>query len=379
MIYLDNAATTQMSQVALEAMIDISGKCYGNASSLYSLGREAGKVLDESRKIIANCIGAEPDEIYFTSGGTESNNWAISQAYSCEFNKVITSQIEHHAILNPVERLKKSGKKISYLPVDKNCCVLSEALLRELDGTRLFVSIMLQNNETGAIQPIKNLSESVHRDNARSIFHTDAVQAIGHMKVDVKELGVDILSASAHKFNGPKGVGFLYVRKGCELSPYILGGGQEKGLRSGTENVAGIYAMAKALEENVLEINANLKQIDILENRLLDELKRQQVIFLLNVDSNLRAKGTISISVDGVDGEGLLNMLDARGICVSVGSACNSKDKERSHVLKAMACSDEIIDSTIRISIGRYNTEEDILEFVKILKKIQELSKLAKM
>lgn len=376
MIYLDNAATTQMSQLAIQTLIEVSRECYGNASSIYSCGRSAKKILEESRRIIAECIGAEPDEIYFTAGGTESNNWIVSQAYTSEFEKIVTSKIEHHAILHPIKLLEKAGKRVEYLPVDKNCIISCDVLQRELVGKCAFVSIMLQNNETGAIQQIKEFSDLVHKDNKNSFFHTDAVQAVGHLVIDVKELGVDSLSASAHKFNGPKGVGFLYVKKGCKLTPYLSGGGQERGFRSGTENIAGIYAMAKALEENVMRLNDFYSHIAVLEKRLFEELEKYKINYSLNADSNQRAKGIINISFAGMDGEGLLNVLDAKNICVSTGSACNSKDKNRSHVLEAMGLDEEVIDSTIRISIGRYNSEEDIKELVKNIARYEKLSLL---
>ena len=376
MIYLDNAATTQMSQLATQALMDVSRECYGNASSIYSCGRNAKRILEESRRIIAECIGAEPDEIYFTSGGTESNNWIISQAYASEFEKIITSKIEHHAILHPIKILENVGKRVEYLPVDNNCIISCDALQRELSGECTFVSLMLQNNETGAIQQIKEFSNLVHKDNKNSFIHTDAVQAVGHYIIDVKELGVDALSASAHKFNGPKGVGFLYVKKGCKLVPYISGGGQERGFRSGTENVAGIYAMAKALEENVMHLNDFYSHIVMLEKLLFKELDKYKINYSLNIDSDQRVKGIINISFAGMDGEGLLNVLDAKNICVSTGSACNSKDKNRSHVLEAMGLDEEAIDSTIRISIGRYNSEEDIKELVKTIARYEKLSLL---
>lgn len=361
MVYLDNAATTAMSEVAINALIEISTELYGNPSSIYGLGRKTKYILEKSRRIIASCIGAEPEEIYFTSCGTESDNWAIQQAVN-GFDKLITSRIEHHAILNPAETL---GDKVIFLPVNSECMVDEEALVDVLDGKRSIVSIMMQNNEIGSIQNIKEFARIVHLDNPNSIFHTDAVQSVGHMPINVKELGVDMLSASAHKFNGPKGVGFIFIDKRCKIKPFILGGGQEKDMRSGTENVAGIYSMAKALEDNVSSMDKIHEKIERLEGVLFAQLQKSGIEYKVNGNSRNRAKGILNLSIAGIDGEGLLNMLDMHDVCISIGSACNSKSKKKSHVLVAMGLEEEVIDSSIRISIGRFNTEEDICELVK--------------
>lgn len=369
MIYFDNAATTAMSEAALRALIEVSKNQYGNPSSVYSYGRRTKELLEEARRIVANCIGAAPDEIFFTSCGTESDNWAISQATASGIKKVITSQIEHHAVLRPVQRCEKIGISTSYIPVDDKCIVYQGKLKESLDGSVALVSVMLQNNETGVIQHIQELAKLVHEDNKQSIFHTDAVQAVGHIPIDVKKLGVDMLSASAHKFNGPKGVGFLYIKKNCQVNPFVLGGGQEQGMRSGTENVAGIYAMAKALEDNVNNIEIIRNHIKLLEQVFLTGLSNEGITYVVNSDGNQRATGIINIAIKGVDGEGLLNILDMHDICVSIGSACNSQSKDRSHVLRAMGLDDEQIDASVRISIGRYNTEEDVKELIRCIKK----------
>lgn len=368
MIYFDNAATTAMSEVALQALIEISKGQYGNPSSSYGIGRKNKALLEEARKIVANCIGADPGEVYFTSCGTESNNWAISQANN-NFNKIITSEVEHHAVLFPVQKCENAGMITRYLPVDDRCIVQQNSLTENLDGSMILASVMLQNNETGAIQHIYELSKLVHEDNRQSIFHTDAVQAVGHIPIDVKKLGVDMLSASAHKFNGPKGVGFLYISEKCQVTPFVLGGGHENGMRSGTENVAGIYAMAKALEENVSNLEVNRKNINMLEHLLLECLSKEKISYTINADGIQRATGILNIAIEGIDGEGLLNMLDMHDIYISIGSACNSKSQERSHVLKAIGLNDESIDSSVRISIGRYNTENDVRELAKYIKK----------
>lgn len=376
MIYLDNAATTAMSEAALNALIDVSSTMYGNPSSIYSFGRRTKKILDESRKIIADCIGAEPEEIYFTSCGTESDNWVLLKAAE-EKNKIITSAVEHHAVLYPAESQQKAGKNVVFLSVDSKCLVNITELKASLDSFPVLVSIMLQNNEVGAIQNIKKISEIVHDKNPDSLVHTDAVQAVGHIKIDVREMGIDLLSASAHKFNGPKGTGFLYVSKECSIAPYVIGGGQENGKRSGTENVAGIYSMAKALEDNVTNMKSIHTHISTLDSLLCDMLEEQNIEFKINGDSFSRAAGVLNISLPGIDGEGLLNMLDIHDICISIGSACNSKSQDRSHVLLAMGMDKERIDSSVRISIGRYNTEDEIKELVKWISKCHKLAKIA--
>lgn len=374
MIYFDNAATTQMSDVAIEALMYASRECYGNPSSIYSYGKKSSKLLEESRLIIANCIRADPDEIFFTSCGTESDNWAINQAICQDCKQVITSKIEHHAILNPVEAITQNGIRTKYLSVDDGCVVDVKELRSSLSGEKTLVSIMFQNNETGVVQPIKEMAKLVHEDNCDSLFHTDAVQAVGHVLINVKELGIDMLSASAHKFNGPKGVGFLYIRKGCSVSPMILGGGQERGLRSGTENVAAIYAMAKALEDNMSGLTEHMKHIRLLEKLFFEGLRDNNVDFCVNANSTARTPGVINISFKNIDGEGLLNMLDLHDICISTGSACNSKDKELSYVLSAMGLQKELIDSAVRISIGRYNSVYDIEKLLEYIVKLYRLT-----
>lgn len=372
MIYFDNAATTQMSEVALDALMYASRECYGNPSSKYSFGKKSKKLLEESRAIIAECIGANPDEIYFTSCGTESDNWAISQAVYQKCEQVITTKIEHHAVLNPVEELGKNGYITEYLPVDNGCVVDVNALKMMLNGKKSFVSVMFQNNETGVVQPIQEIAEMVHKDNSESIFHTDAVQAVGHVRINVKELGVDMLSASAHKFNGPKGIGFLYVRSGCSVSPMILGGGQEKAMRSGTESIASIYSMAKALEENIKEFDSNTEKMKGLEAVLFDGLRKAQIEYRVNANNLFRTPGVLNISILNLDGEGLLNMLDMHDICISIGSACNSKDKEPSYVLTAMGVSEELIDAAVRVSFGKYNSISEVEMLLEYITKFQK-------
>lgn len=379
MLYFDNAATTQMSEMALTALLEVSKNIYGNPSSLYAYGKEAKKILTESRQIVAKCIGAKAEEIYFTSCGTESDNWAVSLAGINNCSRIVASQIEHHAVLNPIERLRMDGFDVEYVGVDNKCVVKKDEIAKLLDGKKKLFSIMLQNNETGVLQPIAEIAEAIHKDNAKSIIHTDAVQAIGHVHIDVSELGVDMLSASAHKFNGPKGVGFLYVKCGCNVSPFILGGGQERMLRSGTENVAGIYSMAKALEENCSQLHSNSTRIHGLEERFLEKLSQNGIRYIINGDCGRKAPGILNMSFEGVEGEALLYALDSKGICVSTGSACNSKSKDRSYVLSSMGLSDERIDSAVRISIGRYNTVNEIDELANSIVKYCNLVSKAHM
>lgn len=376
MIYLDNAATTAMSEAALQALIEISSNQFGNPSAVYGLGRKSKEVLEESRRIIAGCIGAEPEEIFFTSCGTESDNWVINQLGSA-WKKTITSEIEHHAILYPAKKMRDKGFNVKFLPVNKDCLISTDALVKALDGTPALVSVMMQNNETGVIQDIKEMAKCVHADNEHSVFHTDAVQVVGHFNINVKDLSIDMLSASAHKFNGPKGVGFLYISKNCSVSPFILGGGQERGMRSGTENVAGIYSMAKALEDNVSCMEDIQARVASLDKLLVDTLTAEKIDFTINGCNRRRASGILNIAIKDIDGEGLLNMLDMHDVCISIGSACNSKSQDRSHVLTAMGIDNERIDSSIRISIGRYNTEDDIRILVKWLVKYSRITALA--
>lgn len=376
MIYFDNAATTAMSEPALQALMEVSQNHFGNPSATYGYGREAKAIIDDARRIIAVCIGADPEEIFFTSCGTESDNWVINQIGK-KLNRIVVSSVEHHAVLSPAEQCHERGVILDLLPVDELCQVSGKSLENVLGNSPALVSIMMQNNETGAIQDIKALSDQVHFYNKESVFHTDAVQAVGHINIDVHKMGIDMLSASAHKFNGPKGVGFLYISKNCNLMPFILGGGQEKGMRSGTENVAGIYSMAKALEDNISNLTENYKHIKSLEAMFLSSLEHEKIKYIINGDSNRRAAGIINLAIDGMDGEGLLNMLDMYGICISIGSACNSKSQDRSHVLKAMGLSNDRIDSSVRISIGRYNTVSDVIELVKCIKRCCTAARIA--
>ncbi|MGM9997873.1 MAG: cysteine desulfurase family protein [Candidatus Bruticola sp.] len=359
MIYADNAASSPLSQAALQAILPWLQHEYANASQPYSLARKSRKMLAEARENIAACVGANPDEIFFTSGGTESDNWAVKGPTvfgSCR--AVITSTIEHHAVLQSCEICAKVGCQVYFLPVDNLGRISESALAKVLSqkrGTAL-VSCMLANNEIGTIEPIAELCSLAHQYGA--VFHTDAVQAVGHIKVNVKELGVDFMSASAHKFNGPKGIGFLYVRRGTELPAYITGGAQEGGLRAGTENIAYVAGMAAALAENCQNLVEHQTKLRLLENRLLSVLNKANVKYKRNGDS-CGLPGLISLSFQGCNGEAMLHRLDLKGISVSTGAACNSKSTEISHVLQAIKLDKDWAKGTIRISLGRYNSEED--------------------
>ena len=358
-IYADNAATTKIDDDALALMFDLQKNFFANPSAAYKLSRPLKKILRESREKIAACINAEPQEIIFTSGGTESDNWAIKSAtlsYLNENPNIITSAVEHKAILNSCAAMENLGCSVTKLPVDKTGAVNPADLQRKILPQTKIISVMLANNEVGTIQPIKSLAEIAHA--AGKIFHTDAVQAVGHILVDVKLLGVDMLSASAHKFNAPKGIGFLYVRDGLKLLPYIDGGGQEFSKRAGTENIPAIAAMALALEKNCRDMEKNAEKLSACTKILLDCLQSNGVDFILNGGAN-RLPGHLSLSFRNCEGETLLHRLDLKNICVATGSACNSKQMEISHVLQALKIPEDYIRGTIRITFGKDNSYED--------------------
>jgi len=366
-IYADNAATTKLDNEAFEAMAPYLLNEYGNASQPYSFARKPKKALAEARQIIAAAINALPEEIYFTSGGTESDNWAIKGLAFLDADKrtTITSAIEHHAVLRACEAIEHLGYPVAYLSPDSKGIITPEALESVItDNTRL-VSVMYSNNEIGTIEPIKELAQTAHKHGA--LFHTDAVQAIGHTHIDVKALDVDMLSASAHKFNGPKGIGFLYIRKGISISSFNDGGSQEAGLRAGTENVASIVGMAIALRNNLAKLHENEAHIYKLEQILLSELSGLN--FIRN-GAEKHIPGNVSLSFKGYDGEAILHRLDLSGICVSTGSACDSVNTHISHVLKAINLDPLYAKGTIRISLGKENTESEVKAIAKALIKI---------
>ena len=368
-IYADNAATTKLDIDAFEAMKPFLLDEYGNASQPYSFARQPKKALSNARTIIAECINASPKEIYFTSGGTESDNWAIKGiSLNGTVAPIITSQIEHHAILNSCKTVETMGIPVTYLGVTKQGVVDPAVLKNAIANSTKLVSVMYANNEIGSVQPIKELCEIAHNHGA--LFHTDAVQAVGHIRIDVKELGVDLLSASAHKFNGPKGVGFLYIKNGTPIQPYANGGSQESSLRAGTENIAAIVGMAVALKKNCEQLDQTHNHLTGLEYELLRLLRQHSISFIRNGSENHIA-GNLSLSFPNKDGEAIMHILDLHGICVSTGAACDSVNTEISHVLKAIGLQDNYAKGTIRISLGKNNTEKDVRLIADSLKQIE--------
>lgn len=369
LIYADNAATTQMDIAAFEAMKPFLTNEYGNASQLYAFARKPKRALQDARETIASCIGAAPEEIFFTSGGTESDNWAIkgSALLNAHKHATVTSAFEHHAVLHPCKSLERSGYPVAYMWPSRDGYITAEILKEYITSQTYLTSVMFANNEIGTVQPIKELCAVAHENG--SLFHTDAVQAVGHIPVDVYDLGVDMLSASAHKFNGPKGVGFLYIRSGLKVMPYSDGGAQEFGLRAGTENVAGIVGMAVALKNNCDALEENTRYVEGLASELVGMLNSSGVKYAMNGGTN-RLPGLLSLSFPEFDGEAILHRLDLAGICISTGSACNSKSTEISHVLQAIQLGDKYAKGTIRISLGKDNIEDDVEAIFKALMKI---------
>ena len=377
-VYADHAATTAVSQAALDAMLPLLQHSYGNPSSLYRFGQEAKEVLEQARGQIARALNAEPSEIFFTSGGTESDNWALRGVAEARRNKgrhIITSAVEHHAILYTAADLEKHGFEVTYLPVDADGLVSPADLKAALRPDTILVSIMAANNEVGTIQPIRELAALAHENG--SLFHTDAVQAVGHIPVDVKAWGVDLLSLSGHKFGGPKGVGALYLKRATPISAFVTGGGQERNRRSGTENVPGIAGMAAALTASVEALNTEMPRLTALRDRLIAGLLTIPRSRLTGHPTQ-RLPGTASVIFECIEGESLLLRLDALGICSSTGSACSSTSLEPSHVLIAMGLPHEIAHGSLRLSLGAENTEEDVdylIESVKtVVAQLRELS-----
>lgn len=368
MVYADNAATTRLSQRAYESMLPFLRDNFGNPSQPYAFSRDARRAIKTAREAVAQHINAEPEEIYFTSGGTESDNWAI-KGFSLRdaTTKVLaTSQIEHHAVLNSVESMGVIGHRIHLLPVDSGGTVDLSAAEKIDFGDNGLMSLMFANNEIGTMQPIKQACDFAHEQGA--FFHTDAVQAVGHVPINVKDLGVDMLSASAHKFNGPRGIGFLYVKKGTPLSAYASGGAQEMGLRVGTENTAAIVGLAAALEENCSQMNAAATKLYELEKALVSHLTLKQLIFRRNGINQL--PGLLSLSFYNASGEMLLHRLDLMKVYVSTGSACDGSTTQISHVLKAIGLEEKYALGTIRISLGPSSTFSDVCKIADSILKI---------
>lgn len=374
LIYADNAATTQLDSGAFDAMKPYLLSEYGNASQPYFFGRKAKLAIKNAREVVSNCINAHPEEVFFTSCGTESDNWVIkSFSHSSKQAVIITSEIEHHAILNACDAVSESTKIIK-IPANAKGevkCDVLESILKECQSyhsnAQFLVSIMTANNEIGTIQAIRELSNVAHKYGA--LFHTDAVQAVGHIKVNVEEMGIDFLSASAHKFNGPKGIGFLYIKKGVHINPFINGGAQESMMRAGTENVASIVGMAVALKNNIDNLEKNADYISDLERRIIQQLQASGLDFIRNGSDN-HIPGNISLSFKNSDGEMILHRMDLKGICISTGSACDSVNTQVSHVIKAIRLDERYAKGTIRISIGKNNTIEEVDTIVAELIKL---------
>lgn len=365
-VYADNAATTQMSDSVLKAMMPLLTDIYGNPSSLHSVGQIAKEHLEAARETVAECIGADPKEIYFTSGGSEADNQAIRSAAYIGARKgkkhIISSKFEHHAVLHTLDALKKEGFEVTILDVYSNGIVKPEDVANAITNETCLVTIMTANNEIGTIQPIAEIGRICKEKGV--LFHTDAVQAVGHIPVNVKDMNCDMLSVSAHKFHGPKGVGFLYARKGILLTNIIYGGAQERNKRAGTENMASIVGMATAIKDATDHLQENAEKVTAMRNRLIDGLKgieRSRI----NGDLEHHLPGTLNMCFEGIEGESLLLLLDSKGICASSGSACTSGSLDPSHVLLSIGVPVEIAHGSLRLSISEYNTMEQMDHIVK--------------
>ncbi len=373
LIYLDNAATTKAAPEVVEAMLPYFSEYYGNPSSVYSFAGESKKAVTEAREIIAESLGAQSNEIYFTAGGSESDNWALKEtaaSYKKKGNHIITTKIEHHAILQTCEWLEKNGFEVTYLNVDENGVVKLEELKQAIRPTTILISVMFANNEIGTMQPIKEIGEIAKEHGI--LFHTDAVQAFGQVPINVDEYHIDMLSASGHKLNGPKGIGFLYIRKGLKLRSFIHGGGQERKRRAGTENVPGIVGFGKAVDRAMKSMEARTAQERKLRDYLIDRVLQEIPYTRLNGHRTDRLPNNTNFSFQFIEGESLLIMLDMEGICGSSGSACTSGSLDPSHVLLAIGLPHEIAHGSLRLTLSEETTKEDLDFVVEQLKKIIE-------
>lgn len=371
-VYADNAATTPLSEIAFNAMKPWLTEHYGNPSSLYRMGREAKEAINEARRVVAKCLNVAmpvnerndyaPGEILFTGGGSQADNLAIRgfmHGPSAKGRKhIITSKIEHHAVLYTCEALEKEGFRVTYLNVDKEGHVDLEQLKRELSEDTALVSVMAANNEIGTIQPLKQISELAHSVGAK--FHTDAVQAVGHMHIDVQEMGIDMLSLAGHKFRGPRGTGVLYVKNGIQLEPLVYGGGQERGLVSGTENTAGFIGLAAAMQDACEHLDEKMGYVKKLTDKLVKGIMKNIPYSHYTGDPVNRLPGTASFVFEAIEGEGLILRLDNAGVCGSTGSACSTGSLDPSHVLMAIGLPHEIAHGSLRLTLGEQNTEEDV-------------------
>ena len=380
-VYFDNSATTKTDERVIEAMMPYITENYGNPSSIYKIGRENRKAVEEAREQVAKALNCESNEIYFTNGGSESDNTAIrgiAYAYKNKGNHIITSKIEHPAVLETCKQLEKEGFEVSYIGVDENGIIKLDELKNAIKPTTTLISIMFANNEIGTIEPIEEIGKIAKENNI--FFHTDAVQAVGNVEIDVKKLNIDALSMSGHKFYGPKGIGALYVKKGIKFEKLINGGHQERNKRAGTENVAGIVGLGKAIELAYQELDEHNKKIKELRDYYLEQVKAKIPYIRINGDETKRLPGNSNISFRFIEGEGLLLNLDLKGICASSGSACTSGSLDPSHVLLAIGLPHEIAHGSLRISIGKYNTKEEVdylvENLVEIIGKLREMSPL---
>ena len=372
MIYLDNAATTKTAPEVVEAMLPYFTEMYGNPSSVYDFAGKSKDAVTKGREQIANVLGAKKEEIYFTAGGSEADNWALKatfEAYKSKGNHIITTKIEHHAILHTCEYLEKErGAKITYLDVDENGVVKLDELEKAITPETILISVMFANNEIGTLQPIKEIGMIAKEHGI--LFHTDAVQAFGQVPINVDELGIDMLSSSGHKLNGPKGIGFLYIRKGVKIRSFVHGGAQERKRRAGTENVPGIVGLGKAVELAMASMDQRMKQETELRDYAISRIEKEIPYCRLNGDRVKRLPNNINFSFQFVEGESLLIMLDMKGICASSGSACTSGSLDPSHVLLAIGLPHEIAHGSLRMTLGADTTKEDIDYTVDQLKEI---------
>ena len=370
---MDNAATTAMSERAVEALMPYLSGVYGNPSSLHSVGQAAKEALEDARARVAKCLNADPREIYFTSGGSEADNQAIRSAAVNGLVKgkkhIITTAFEHHAVLHTLKKLEKEGFEVTYLDVHPDGLVTAAQVEEAIRPDTALVTVMYANNEVGTIQPIREIGEVCRR--AGVVFHTDAVQAVGHIPVDVKADNIDMLALSAHKFHGPKGVGALYCRRGIVLNTFIEGGAQERRRRAGTENIGGIVSAAAALEEACADMAEHTRKLVKLRDRIIDGLLKIPHS-RLNGDRYKRLPANVNMCFEGIEGEGLLLLLDAKGICASSGSACTSGSLDPSHVLLALGLPHEVAHGSLRLSLSAYNTEEDADAVIKAVPQVVE-------
>lgn len=372
-VYADNAATTAVSPEVLEAMLPFYREAYGNPSSLYRLGQEAKTALEGARAAVAKCLGAAPGEIYFTGCGSESDNWAIKGIARAQKKKgkdhIITTAFEHHAVLHTCQALEREGFEVTYLDVHRDGVVRPEEVEAAITDRTALVTVMYANNEIGTIQPIAEIGAICRRHGVP--FHTDAVQAVGNVPIDVKEQSIDLLSLSGHKLHGPKGVGALYIRTGVSVQNFLDGGAQERGRRAGTENVAGIVGLAAAMEQACSTLEERIARLTHLRDKLIDGLSKIERSHL-NGDRQRRLPGNVSFCFEGVEGESLLLMLDMKGICASSGSACTSGSLDPSHVLLSLGLPHEVAHGSVRLSLGDCNTEEDVDYILEMLPPIIE-------